>query len=157
MIIYYVLGNTFKCITSKYLSHCQEMDFPGDGWLQWSWLVLLCFAYFRSIWIFKQFSACLAIIKLLLLFTPFPHLFNFILNIPMWMLRILWQKETEVRSHRLVQSFIAAGTKDQIFWLLDWFSNSHLIGSWAVTVNDMNFIFFTSSFKPPPPQPTHQT
>lgn len=98
--------------------------------------VLLCLVYFRFIWIFKQFSAYLAVIKLLLLFTSFPYLFNFIVNILMWMLRILWKRKTGVGSDQL-----AAGTKDPISWLRDQFSNSCLIDSWALLVIDMNFIF----------------
>lgn len=144
-------SNTFKCVTSKYLSNYREMDFPGDGWLQWSWLASLCFAYFRFIWNFKQFWAFLAIIKLVLLFTSFSYLINFIHSIPTWMLRILWQRKREVRSNWLVQSLIATGTKNEISWLLV----SFLILTWLIPglllIPD-NDIFFQTT---PPSQPMH--
>lgn len=149
-------GNTFKCVTSKYLSCYQEMDFPGDGLLPWSWLVLLCLVYFRFIWIFKQFSAYLAIIKLLLLFTSFSYLlFNSFLNIPLWMLRILRKRKMEVRRDWLVQNLPAVGLKIRF---LDSWSN-FLILVWSVPglffVTDKNFIFDIFFQTIPPPQPTH--
>lgn len=58
------------------------------------------------------------------------------------MLKTLWKRKAEVRNNWLVQSLIAGGTKDQISWLLDQFSNSCLIGSWAFPCNWYDLYFW---------------